>query len=324
MPRPIRIQYPGAVYHVMNHGRLRHKIFHGPEYYTAFLQTLEEASLRFDAQVHAYCLMDNHYHLLIGTPGANLDRIMRHINGLYTQRYNRLKGVDGTLFKGRYKAVLIDSDEYLLQVGRYIHRIPAQSKAAKGKPLDKFFWSSYPAYIDQVAAPDWLDRETSYKKLGKRSKYAAYRAYVKEGNSEEFSAFYSKGNLAAIMGGRPFKDAIKKRGKKLRVSGDLSKLLIEKPEFSVIVAAISKVFKTVPEEITQKRGGRQQANDARKMAVYCCQQLGGQSLKLLAENFNYSNPGSVSTAIATTRKRLQNGELVKEYAKIERIVKAKK
>ena len=91
MPRAPRIQYENAFYHVMNRGRGRRWIFHGDNYYQAFLTCLEESHDRFDARIHAYCLMGNHYHLLIETPLANLDRIMRHINGVYTQRYNRLK-----------------------------------------------------------------------------------------------------------------------------------------------------------------------------------------------------------------------------------------
>ena len=108
MPRPVRIQYVYALYHVMNRGRARQKLFHGPACYSAFLQTLEKAHNRFDAQIHALCLMGKHYHLLMGTPRANQDRIMRHVNGAYTRRYNRLKRADGPLFRGRYKAILVD------------------------------------------------------------------------------------------------------------------------------------------------------------------------------------------------------------------------
>ena len=81
---------------------------------------MEEAHDRHDARIHAYCLMGNHYHLLIETPLANLDRIMRHINGLYKQRYNRLKRTDGPLFRVRYKSILVDETAHLLQVSRYV------------------------------------------------------------------------------------------------------------------------------------------------------------------------------------------------------------
>ncbi len=101
----------------MNRGRGRQIIFHDENYCKAFLKTLLAASERFDAVIHAYCLMGNHYHLLIETPLANLDRIMRHINGLYTQRYNRLRKTDGPLFRGRYKAILVDADAYHAPAG---------------------------------------------------------------------------------------------------------------------------------------------------------------------------------------------------------------
>ena len=91
MPRPERIEYENAFYHAMNRGRGRQNVFHDEPYYQAFLDTLAEVHQRFNCVFHAYCLMGNHYHLLIETPDANLGRIMRHINGVYTQRYNRLK-----------------------------------------------------------------------------------------------------------------------------------------------------------------------------------------------------------------------------------------
>ena len=91
MPRPLRIEYENACYHVMNRGRSHQDIFHDKSYYQIFLNTLAEAHKRFGIQIQCYCLMQNHYHLLIKTPEGNLGRAMRHINGLYTQRYNRMK-----------------------------------------------------------------------------------------------------------------------------------------------------------------------------------------------------------------------------------------
>jgi len=319
MPRPTRIQYEDALYHVMNRGRGRQTIFHGSAYYSAFLQTLKEAHDRFDAQIHAYCLMRNHYHLLIGTPRANLDRIMRHINGVYTQRYNRLKHTDGPLFKGRYKSILIDEDEYLLQVGRYIHRNPADVKGATEKVLDTFCWSSYPAYINRAAAPDWLSREMTYRMLGQRNRYAGYRAYVAQGNEEEFLQFYSKGNLAGVLGGKTFREDIKEREDELRVSGDLSQALSERPDFNSIVSVVARVFKTTQAEIVKNEKGRdQQVIVARQLAIYCCQQLGDHSLREIAEKFNYTNQGSVSGAVAATKRRLSDEGLISEYRKVEK------
>ena len=168
MPRPIRIQYENAFYHVMNRGRGRLQIFHDETYYQHFLKTLEETSQRFDSVIHAYCLMGNHYHLLIETPRANLDRIMRHNNGVYTQRYNRLKKTVGPLFRGRYKAILVDKDAYLLQLSRYIHRNPDEVKGATTDTLDNYPWSSYLAYINKVKSPVRLECNKTYQMLGQK------------------------------------------------------------------------------------------------------------------------------------------------------------
>ena len=118
MARPLRIEYPGAWYHVMNRGAGRKKIFNATPHYELFLTLLEEVSERFGAEIHAYCLMGNHYHLLLHTPEGNLQRSMRHLNGVYTQRYNRMRGTDGPLFRGRYKAIVVDADHYLLHLSR--------------------------------------------------------------------------------------------------------------------------------------------------------------------------------------------------------------
>lgn len=112
MPRPLRIEYENAIYHVMNRGRGRQSIFHHDDYYHAFLETLGEACYRFGSIMHAYCLMGNHYHMLVQTPLANLCRVMQHVDGVYTQRYNRLKNTDGPLFRGRYKPILVSHDAY--------------------------------------------------------------------------------------------------------------------------------------------------------------------------------------------------------------------
>ncbi len=156
MSRPLRIEYPDAYYHVMSRGRGHQTIFDETPDYQAFLTTLEEAYKRFGVEVHAYYLVGTHYHLLLKTPEANLSRVMRHINGVYTQRYNRIKQTDGPLFRGRYKAILVERDEYWLQLTRYIHRNPIEVRVPRVRALEAYPWSSYPAYLNQVAAPTWL------------------------------------------------------------------------------------------------------------------------------------------------------------------------
>ncbi len=134
MPRPLRIEFEDACYHVMNRGRGRQRIFHAKAYYDAFLTTLAEAHRRFGAILHAYCLMDNHYHLLLQTPNANVSRIMRHINGLYTQRYNRLKRTGGPLFRGRFKAILVERKKVSGTVFLTHKRLPVSLQALWADP----------------------------------------------------------------------------------------------------------------------------------------------------------------------------------------------
>ena len=118
MSRPLRIQYPNAWYHVMNRGRRAEAIFGGKNDYFTFIDLLKETVELWNSRVSAYCLLSNHCHLLEQTPDANLSRCMRHIDGAYTQRFNRSHHVDGQLFRGRYKGILIDAGTYLLEMVR--------------------------------------------------------------------------------------------------------------------------------------------------------------------------------------------------------------
>ena len=115
MARPLRIEYENAWYHVMNRGRQGQKIYRSNDDYRYYISIVQETIKMWDLRIAAYCLMPNHYHLLVQTPQGNLSRCMRHINGLYTQYYNRAYNKDGQLFKGRYKSILIDADSYLLE-----------------------------------------------------------------------------------------------------------------------------------------------------------------------------------------------------------------
>ena len=167
MARLLRIGYPGAWYHVMNRGAGRRYIFKNNTHRHYFLSLLEDTQDRFHAEWYAYCLMGNHYHLLLRTPDANLQRIMRHLNGLYTQFFNRSERKDGPLFRGRYKAILVAAQSYWLQLSRYIHRNPLEAKLCKS--LSQNRWSSYRAYIGEEKAPLWLTTDYILNAIGTRN-----------------------------------------------------------------------------------------------------------------------------------------------------------
>ena len=155
MARPLRIEFADAVYHVTARGNRQEPIFVDDADRRLFLDLLDQAFERFDASALAYCLMGNHYHLVLRTRQPNLSALMRHVNGIFTQRMNRRHGKVGHLFQGRFKAILVDRDAYLLEVCRYVDLNPVRAglvASARDWP-----WSSYLALTGASPAPHWLD-----------------------------------------------------------------------------------------------------------------------------------------------------------------------
>jgi REP element-mobilizing transposase RayT len=155
MSRPLRIEFPGAVYHVTSRGDRRERIFADDQDRRCLLEVLEQGLERFDAEAVAYCLMGNHYHFVLHTRSANLSLLMRHINGVYSQRFNRRHGLVGHLLQGRFKAVLVDRDAYLLEVCRYVELNPVRAGIVPAAA--DWAWSSYRAHTGQAESPVWLD-----------------------------------------------------------------------------------------------------------------------------------------------------------------------
>ena len=158
--RRLRIQYPGAIYHVMNRGDRREAIFEDDPDRERFLETLGEVCQKTAWQIHAYCLMRNHFHLVVETPQANLVAGMKWFLGTYTSRYNRRHKEFGHLFSGRYKALIVEGsgNGYLKTVGDYVHLNPARAQLLRPEqPLSSFGWSSYPQYlVGPAQRPGWL------------------------------------------------------------------------------------------------------------------------------------------------------------------------
>jgi REP element-mobilizing transposase RayT len=303
MPRPQRIEYEHAFYHVMNRGRARQKIFHDEHFYQVFLETLSEAHQRFHGIIHAYCLMGNHYHLLLETPDANLGRIMRHINGVYTQRHNRLKKTDGPLFRGRYKAVLVDKDAYLLQLSRYIHRNPIDTKRPLVSDLASYPWSSYPAYINKTKAPAWLHQEKIYQLLGHRQCHKAYINYVMQGVDDDILRYYQRGNQTSILGEKDFRAWVYDNLLPELEAEEKGPIIQSDISMELIVKGVADWFQTKPAELTCVIKGPQKGNEGRKIAMYLCQEMAHVKLKDIAAYFNLGHIGSVSFVTHQIRKK---------------------
>jgi len=185
MARPLRIEYPGALYHLTSRGDRQEAIFDDDQDRTAFLKVLGEVISRFRWRCHAYCLMGNHYHLMIETLEANLTKGMRQLNGVFTQRSNRRHKRSGHLFQGRYKAILVDRDSYFLELARYIVLNPV--RVAMVKQPGRWAWSSYGATMGKSATPAWLTTDDLLAQFGKRRSVASrkYQEFIADGMGRE-------------------------------------------------------------------------------------------------------------------------------------------
>lgn len=186
MARPLRIEFAGAVYHAMGRGNERRAIYRDDADRELFLATLARAVERWRWIVHAYCLMGNHYHLLLETPEPNLSRGMRQLNGEYTQAFNRRHLRVGHLFQGRFKAVVVEKESHLLELCRYVVLNPVRARGMKVPDAGAWPWSSYRATAGLTARPGFLSREWILAQCGGSMKASeqAYRRFVANGLRE--------------------------------------------------------------------------------------------------------------------------------------------
>ncbi len=181
MARPLRIEYPGAVYHITTRGNAYQDVFLDDTDRERFLEILGEVIERFNWLCHGYCLMMNHYHLLIETVDPTLSRGMRQLNGVYTQVFNRRHKQVGHLFQGRYKAILVEKEAYLLELSRYIVRNPVRAKMVAAP--EEWEWSSYRATVGLVEPPPFLTTDWILGQFHNEREKARrlYREFVTEG-----------------------------------------------------------------------------------------------------------------------------------------------
>jgi len=184
MARPLRIEFNGALYHITARGDKRADIFEDNEDREQFLNLLKEVCSRFNWQIHAYCLMDNHYHLLVETPEGNLSLGMRQLNGVYTQKFNRKHKRVGHVFQGRFKSIIVEKDAHLSELARYIVLNPVRAKMVR--KAENWPWSSYRSTIG-IAAPtgglyvDWILSAFAKRKS---TAIARYKEFISLGKNQ--------------------------------------------------------------------------------------------------------------------------------------------
>ena len=314
MSRPLRIEFPNAWYHVMNRGRRHENVFHSPVDYHGFIKVLKEAIAEFGLQVSAYCLMPNHYHLLVKTPLGNLSRCMRHINGVYTQRYNKIHDSDGQLFRGRYKAVLIEDDRYLLEVMKYIHKNPVSALLVE--KMKDYPWSSFCGYTSNAMKHEWLSKEYLLSMLDSRRtlQKKAYFNFMDEKVSEEVVLFYSMKKLSVVLGSKKFKEHIDDiYGNRIfeREISEAKQLALTKER---IVNAICSVFKIDKEFLFNSRRGV--TNNPRDICMYLFKIYRFDSLNEIGKYFDVNHYSTVSSAIQRVKKGLQSSKEIRKYIDI--------
>jgi putative transposase len=313
MARPLRIQYPGAWYHVMNRGRSGESIFLEEKDYLALFDLLKDTVEMWHADIAAYCLMSNHYHLLIRTPDANLSRCMRHINGVYTQRFNRAHDRDGPLFRGRYKAILVDADGYLLELVRYIHRNPVE--AGLTDRLDAYPWTSHKGYLSEAKKWDWLHKDYVLSMFSDdmgRAK-GLYKAFVSKESSREIGQLLVRRKWPAVLGDAGFVQGIKRRffSKKRHKEVPESRSLA--PDVDTIKRVVCRFYGVDGDGLLASRRGT--GSEARKVAIYLVRQLCGSSLDEIAGQFAITNYSTVSTVISRTKTEMTRNHKLNKRVK---------
>jgi len=303
MGRPVRIEYAGALYHITSRGNERKKIFFDVGDRIRLLNLLREYHDRYEIQIHSYVLMDNHYHLILETPMGNLLKVMHGINGGYTGYFNRKYKRVGHLFQGRYRAILVEKESYLLPLSRYVHLNPVRAGLVR-RP-EGYRWSSYRAYIGREREEDWVEYAWVLSQFAETRKKAGckYKAYVEEGLKEESENPLKSVYGQVVLGGGDFIQRIKGVLKGRLLSAEIieRKRLIEHPCIEHILRVVRKRFGIREEDLFDK-GGR--ANTPRKVALHLAQRYTGLSNKEIGERFGGIEASAVSKASARVKEEM--------------------
>ena len=298
MARPLRIEYPGAFYHVTSRGNEQKDVFRSRRDREQFLSYLQTASERYGAVIHAYCLMSNHYHLMLETPEGNLSQIMRHINGAYTTYFNVKRKRAGHLFQGRYKAIIVDADAYALELSRYIHLNPLRVGMVI-KP-EEYQWSSYRSFIGLAETPEWLKTGFILGCIGARDDTNKYRQFVEDAMNQENESPLNGVVASTILGSAEFVKGISSKhlGEKTTDRNVPAVRKLSRPTLDEIIGAIEQ-----EPEMTESY--------SRNVSIYFCHRYSGARLREIGERFCLSD-AAVSQASRRLRVAYENDVEVKE------------
>lgn len=307
MARPLRISYPGAFYHITSRGNEQKDVFKTNRDREKFFEYLESATKRYNAVIHCYCLMNNHYHLLLETPSGNLSKIMAHINGAYTNYFNVKRDRFGHLFQGRYKAILVEADEYAKELSRYIHLNPV--RAGMVQLPEEYEWSSYSYFIGKKKAPEWLKMDFILGYFGRKTSDSQknYKKFVGLLTNKKYESPLKDIVSSTLLGTQGFISDIKdKYLSDKKADKDLPALKELKKSFTLEDMS-DLVDKTIKDDL--KLG--------RVVKIYLSQRHTGEKLDDIGEYFGIGGSGVCQASRRIADRLKKDKTLKKVLDKIE-------
>lgn len=308
MPRPKRIHYEGAIYHVTSRGNERRKIVMDDSDREMFLRVLAETLGHHKVVCHAWVLMDNHYHLLLETPATNLSFAMKHLNGVYTQKFNKRHNRAGHLFQGRYKAIVVEKDSYLKELCRYVVLNPVRARMVKHPKEWK--WSNYRGTAGLVKPEPWVETEWILGQFGNEVGKArkAYQVFVEEGMGKKESPW---GDLYSriYLGSEKFLEKVHEVGqrhKALDVPKYQKHVVRKSPQ--EVIAKVAKAYGEKAEAFL-KAGKRR--SEARDVAIYLLKKEAGLSLREIGKKIGIGATAVGNRWVKMKERVLREKELAK-------------
>lgn len=268
-------------------------IFNNDKQKMLFLEILSDVVSSCKIEVHAYCLMDNHYHLLIRTPLSNISKAIQGLTSIYTMRYNRLEGRDGPLFRGRFKSKLVEENGYASHLLRYIHLNPKSAGIVLA--AEDYRWSSYRAYLGIDHFPDWLSGTLAYGIFGGNDFLEKFRRFTDQGNPEFIVKEFSAKKQSPMLGSDSFQKKIKEGLSFRIISDEISEKKLFKPTMDEIMAAVSTALNVKFSAITRSTPGV--CNYPRKITMLVAQKYYRYTLSEIADTFKLARYQSVSNVI---------------------------
>ncbi len=309
MSRPLRIHYAGAWYHIHDSSLSQRPLFPDSKHRHIFFTLIQNISDIYGIEIHAWCLLECEFHLLVRTPDPRLSEAMRHLLSQYTTQYNRLNNKEGPLFKGRYKSILIENDKHVVQASRHIHRLPRKIAQATNKNmfcLASWRWSSYLSYIGREKATPWLHTQQILDYFAQENGKAIYQIYVDTGEDIDTEMFYSKKRISPVMGSGSFKRKLCLTKNFDTMEIPEARQLINRPTIVKILRQVSLYFGIEQSRLIKSLRGRDKQNLPRSIAIALCRNIGGYSLKEIAKEFGVAHYSSISISIRRLMQALNN------------------